>query len=922
MSAFDTATPAIIPTKMVADSVVETTCPYCGVGCGVSVSSSYKRGKAVHKVSGSETHPANQGKLCVKGSSLAETLGLTSRVLQPHSGRGAERLPVSWDNALDKIAHKFQEAIDVYGRESVAFYVSGQLLTEDYYVVNKFVKGYLGTANIDTNSRLCMSSAVAGHKRAFGEDIVPGCYEDFEQADMIVLTGSNTAWCHPVLFRRIAAAKEKNPSLFIVVIDPRHTASCDIADLHLPIQSGKDVILFNALLSWLHRHSVKDDEFIKNSTVGLEEALSTAALYSDSKQVASLCGIQEQALVEFFSRFAATEKVVTLFSMGVNQSRQGTDKVNSIINCHLYTGRIGKPGMGPFSMTGQPNAMGGREVGGLSNMLAAHMELGDSAHRERVQRFWDSPHIASKPGLKAVELFEAVEAGKIRVLWIMATNPVISLPDADQVKRALEKCDFVIVSDITDKTDTAAYADVLLPALGWGEKNGTVTNSERCISRQRPFLPEPSEARPDWWAVKEVAARLGFKKDFDYQHPSHVFREHAALSAFENSTSYESGARLFNLSGFTELDEEEYNSLTPQQWPIVEDLSLAKRIFSDGKFCYKDKKARFIPVNYIEPKFSVDKEYPLVLNTGRIRDQWHTMTRTGLAPTLGGHTPEPFIDIHPYDALLAGIREHDLARISSQWGSVIARVVCSGSQRRGQVFVPIHWTGQTASDARVGALVNPVVDAVSGEPEFKHTPVRIEPFFVRWQGLAFSRTALALKSANWWTRIQTQEAFRYELAGRKRLANAGDHAKKLLMEDDEALVQLLSQHQADWLEYSDEGSGIYHAAVIVENRLQACIYIAPRDLLPDREWMASLFVKARLSARDRMALLAGSPLGSNNDAGPTVCSCFRVGRNTILTAIKEKGLKNAQEVTACLKAGGNCGSCLPEIRALLASSSI
>jgi len=454
-------------------------------------------------MAGDELHPANFGRLCVKGSALGETIGLDGRLLHPkmrEPGSGVLR-DVSWDDALDAVAGGFRKIVDEHGPDAVALYVSGQLLTEDYYVANKLMKGYVGSANIDTNSRLCMSSSVAGHKRAFGEDIVPVCYEDLELADLVVLVGSNTAWCHPILFQRIVKIKEARPDMKIVVIDPRYTATCEMADLHLPLGAGTDVRLFNGLLGFLAEHGAIDAQFVDAHTSGFAEALAAAsasdvnddsngaATRFDLAQCAKACKLDPHDLLEFYRLFARTERVVTVYSQGVNQSSAGTDKVNSIINCHLLTGRIGKPGMGPFSFTGQPNAMGGREVGGLANTLAAHLELDNAKHREIVQQFWDAPAIASRPGLKAVELFEAIEQGRIKAVWIMGTNPVVSLPDSDQAKRALARCDLVVCSDIVERTDTNAFAHVLLPALGWGEKDGTVTNSERRISRQRAFLP-------------------------------------------------------------------------------------------------------------------------------------------------------------------------------------------------------------------------------------------------------------------------------------------------------------------------------------------------------------------------------------------------------------------------------------------------
>ena len=470
--------------------VTQTTCPYCGVGCGVTATvEETVLGQKVTVV-GDVNHPSNFGKLCIKGSNLADTIGLETHVLQPMLGRKTQALhtrqATDWDIATDLITNKFQQCIEQYGRDSIAFYVSGQLLTEDYYVVNKFVKGYLGTANIDTNSRLCMSSAVAAHKRAFGEDLVPASYDDFEHTDMVVLVGSNTAWCHPVLYQRIMKAKEER-DLFVVVIDPRFTATCEAADLHLPILIGQDVSLFNGLLQYLYQNDHVDQAFVQSHTQGLDALLESSQPESDIEAVAAKTGISLEKLQLFFEKFSQTEKVMTLFSMGVNQSSRGVDKANSIINAHLLTGKIGKLGAAPFSMTGQPNAMGGREVGGLANMLAAHMDLDNPKHQQLVQSFWNSPTIATQAGLKAVDLFEAVESGKIKAIWIMATNPVVSLPNADQVKRALDACEFVVVSDICKETDTTQYADVLLPALGWGEKDGTVTNSERRIQDNAPF---------------------------------------------------------------------------------------------------------------------------------------------------------------------------------------------------------------------------------------------------------------------------------------------------------------------------------------------------------------------------------------------------------------------------------------------------
>ena len=901
--------------------ITKTTCPYCGVGCGVNVQVQRKTSGLAVEVEGDTEHPSNFGRLCIKGSRLADTLGLETRVLNPMFGRKTHRKIVTWDAAVEKIADQFQAYIDQYGCDSVAFYVSGQLLTEDYYVVNKFVKGYLGTANIDTNSRLCMSSAVAAHKRAFGEDIVPASYTDFEFTDMVVLVGSNTAWCHPVLYQRIMQAKSKNPDLFVVVVDPRFTSTCEQADLHLPILSGKDVVLFNGLLQYLYQNNCIDQYFVDTHTEGLDRLLESSQTEVDFDSIVKRTGISAEKLQYFFEKFANTEKVMTLFSMGVNQSSQGVKKANSIINCHLLTGKIGKLGAAPFSMTGQPNAMGGREVGGLANMLAAHLDLDNPAHQNLVQEFWQSPTIATKMGLKAVDLFHAVESGKIKAIWIMATNPVVSLPDADQVKRALGKCEFVVVSDICADTDTTAYADVLLPALGWGEKDGTVTNSERRISRQRAFLAAPKQAKADWWAVCEVAKKLGFS-GFDFNNACEIFNEHVALSAYQNASLDQrdqvENFRYFNLKGLMNLSVDEYDHLCPTQWPVWEkgQSATVEQLFDQGLFSHKSKKAKLIPTVAINPVHSISEDYPLVLNTGRIRDQWHTMTRTGLSANLTTHRAEPFCEIHPSDALKFGIRENALLEVKSQWGSCVLRVTLAQSVRRGQIFAPIHWTEQVASDARIGKVVNPVVDPISGEPEFKHTPVAIQPFHTTWQGVLYVRDGFeqqikaSLQSCAWWAKVKIAKAVRFEIADRHNFDQTQKNLKRFLPFADEIY---------EWLNLEDVSAQISHSIILKDDLLIACLYIAPTDLLPDREWVASLFKRERLSALHRKALLAGLPMSVRSHDGALVCSCFKVGKNKIIDAIKTQQLTHEKQVTACLKAGGNCGSCLPEIRGLIKS---
>ncbi len=855
-----------------------------------------------------------------------------------------------WDEALDAVAGGFSRIIREHGPDSVAFYVSGQLLTEDYYVANKLMKGFIGSANIDTNSRLCMSSAVAGHKRAFGADLVPGCYEDFELADLVVLVGSNGAWCHPILHQRLLRAKERRPQMRIVVVDPRRTPTCERADLHVPLRAGSDVWLFNGLLAYLHSHGCADATFVAASTRGLDAALQVTA---NVDVVAKHCGVSPAVLIELYELFARTPRTVTAFSQGVNQSSSGTDKVSSIINCHLLTGRIGKPGATPFSITGQPNAMGGREVGGMANMLAAHMELANPDQRRIVQAFWGSPHIASRPGLKAVELFDAIHSGRVKAVWIMATNPVVSLPNADRVREALQRCELVVVSDIVEKTDTTALAHVLLPAAAWGEKDGTVTNSERCISRQRAFLPAPGEAKPDWWIVSEVARRMGFTDAFAYDSAYPIFSEHAALSRAGND-----GSRAFDISALAGLTPAQFAALEPVQWPVRAaqlpaqttdrcasgaspniaparratdscidatggssseepghaDTALVTfagtaRLFEDRRFFHADGRARFVATPPRAPAYATGEQFPLVLNTGRIRDQWHTMTRTGTSPRLSDHMPEPFADMHAQDALLLGVREGELVRVSTHWGALVARLRLSGEITRGALFVPIHWSARNASDARVGAAVNPAVDPESGEPEFKHTPARVEPFRVDWYGFLMSRQPIEALDATWWTEIRGNGFYRYELAGRGARAHMTSWARRLLGVTE----------TSDFLDYEDTGTGAYRAALLADDSLQACLFTSPRPELPERAWLGSLFARRRLEARDRMSLLAGQPAAPTTDTGPIVCSCYAVRRNAILAAIETHSLATVEHVGARTRAGTNCGSCVAEIGALLTS---
>ena len=597
------------------------------------------------------------------------------------------------------------------------------------------------------------------------------------------------------------------------------------------------------------------------------------------------------------ARIANTEKVVTLWSQGINQSTSGTDKVDAIINCHLETGRIGKPGMGPFSLTGQPNAMGGREVGGLANMLAAHMGF-DDASIDRVGRFWNAARMATKPGLKAVDLFKAVGEGKIKALWIMATNPAVSLPEADLVRQAMAGCDFVVISDCEADTDSTRLAHLRLPALAWGEKDGTVTNSERRISRQRPFLPAPGEAKGDWWIISQVAKRMGFGEAFAFEGPADIFAEHCRLTAFEND-----GSRDLDLGGLAEAD---YEMLEPVQWPVRSPGKGTARLFGDGRFYHPDQKARMIAVTPRLPAALADEAFPMVLNTGRSRDQWHTMTRTGRSPRLASHAPEPTLSLHPADALRFGLVENGLAKVTGKRSSALLRVALDSGLRRGDVFAPIHWTDRTASGAVVGSLIDAAVDPFSGQPELKHAPVMVEPFTAGWHGVLLSRTPMEMPRDIYWSKAAGKSHSIWRLAGGEG-------------QDWPVTARDWLGNDGEWIEFLDPNRGHYRCARLVDGRLEGVLFIFrwATDFSPD--WVAAAFGSAAIEGDERATLVAGAPPGGDRGSDKTVCACFSVGLAAIRAVIRDNSLTSAVEVGAMLKAGTNCGSCVPEIRAILAA---
>jgi assimilatory nitrate reductase catalytic subunit len=880
---------------------IRTTCPYCGVGCGVLATADNSGGAAI---SGDPEHPANFGRLCSKGSALGETLGLEDRLLYPmiRCSKGTmER--VAWSDALDHVAHRFAHIIARDGPGAVAFYLSGQLLTEDYYVANKLMKGFIGSANVDTNSRLCMASSVAGHRRAFGADTVPGCYEDLDEADLLVLVGSNAAWCHPVLFQRMLANKLERGAR-IVVIDPRRTDTAGDADLFLGLKAGTDTALFSGLLVQLADTGALDHDYIERHTSGFQDALARARSIAGSVAATALAtGLSEGDVADFFQMYRNTPRVVTMYSQGVNQSAQGTDKVNAIINCHLATGRIGKPGASPFSLTGQPNAMGGREVGGLANQLAAHMAF-TPPEIDRVRRFWQAPRIATHEGLKAVQLFEAIGRGEVKALWVMGTNPAVSLPDADAARAALKKLELFVISENVRSNDTvSAGAHVLLPAQAWGEKSGTVTNSERRISRQRAFLTPAGEAKPDWWIVGEVAKRLGFGAAFDFKSAADVFREHAALSAFENN-----GGRDFDIGALQLLSDEAFDELAPVLWPIrLGDIQPQRRFFADGGFFTSDYTARFIAPEIPALRTETTAARPLRLNTGRIRDQWHTMTRSGSSPRLGQHLPEPFVEIHPDDAARSGVADGDFARVITDYGQCTLRVAVSGRQQRGMLFAPIHWSEETAATARVGALVAPFTDPFSGQPENKATPASIVSYEYVFRGFALSRVRLELPPHVWWTRVTVAGGYGYLFADNADLARWQSWLRSIA--------------GSELAEYKDFGGGVYRAASFAEDRIATCLFIGPARDAGDWDVVKSMFALDALSEDQRRMLLSGKSTDGLESRGPIVCACFGVGRTTICDAIAA-GARTASEIGVQLKAGTNCGSCVPEMKRLIAQANV
>ena len=925
-----------------------STCPYCGVGCGVIIQS---EGDRITGVRGDPEHPANFGRLCTKGATLhlTATPAVTSqaRLLQPmrREHRGGPLKPVPWDEALDFAAETFHQVVFEHGPDAVGFYISGQLLTEDYYVFNKLAKGLIGTNNVDTNSRLCMSSAVAGYKMTLGADAPPACYEDVEHADCIFIAGSNTAHAHPVLFRRIEAARASRPHMKIVCCDPRRTDTADIADLHLPLLPGTDVMLFHGLLHVMLWEGWTQPDFIAAHTTGFD-ALKALVRDCTPERVAQTCGIAREALFTAAKWFATSPATLSLYCQGLNQSSSGTAKNAALINLHLATGQIGKPGAGPFSLTGQPNAMGGREVGGLANLLSAHRDLANPAHRAQVAALWGVPAVPDQPGKSAVEMFQAAADGEIKALWIACTNPAQSMPDQKTVRRALERAELVVVQEAFATTATCGFADLLLPATTWGEKDGTVTNSERRISRVRAAVPAPGQARHDWEIAVDFARRLeGLSPSpagggsewgrslFPYRNAEAIWLEH------RESTR----GRDLDITGL------DYPALeaAPQQWPFPQAAQAGRaRLYEDGVFATPDGKARFAALPYqplAEPR---ESRYPFSLTTGRLRDQWHGMSRTGTLPRLFGHVPEPVVQMHPQDIARLQLAEGDLVHVTSRRGSIVLPVQASAELQPAQAFVAMHWGSEFVTGlsntgeplAGVNAITTSAYCPTSKQPELKHAAVKILKAELPWTLVAAAwlprEDVLArrekLKSlmtlfpfaacVPFSNDTPLEQAGARERQGLLFRAAAYEAAPQDLLRQ---LEDILGLAEIETLRYSDRRQGHWRTVGIhrqgEELRVDAMLLAGDTRA---EAWLKALLLQelpAQAYGRQLLASGAQPPLGVVAK-GRQVCSCFGVGAEAIerhvanCTGSPQERLASVQ---ASLRCGTNCGSCVPELQRIV-----
>ena len=920
-----------------------STCPYCGVGCGVVIES---RGDRITGVRGDPDHPANFGRLCTKGSTLHLTATPAvlrdARVRHPtlRRTRNAQRTRVGWDEALDHVADRFAAIVAEHGPDAVAFYISGQLLTEDYYVFNKLAKGLIGTNNVDTNSRLCMSSAVAGYKQTLGADAPPACYEDIDHADLLLIAGSNTAYAHPVLYRRIedarqAAAASGRP-LRTIVVDPRRTDTAREADLHLAIAPGTDVALFNGLLHLCLWDDRVATAYIDAHTEGWPELKRLVRDYTP-RFVATTCGIREEDLATAARWFGDAKAALSLYCQGLNQSSAGTAKNAALINLHLATGQIGRPGAGPFSLTGQPNAMGGREVGGMANLLSAHRDLKNPVHRAEVAALWGVDDVPATRGKTAVELFDALADGTIKAVWIACTNPAQSMPDQDKVHAALMKAELVVLQEAFATTATVPYADVLLPAATWGEKDGSVTNSERRISRVRQAVPAPGEARDDWAIAVDFARRLEARLRpsratlFDYDGPERIWNEHRETTR----------GRDLDITG---LSYAILDACGPQLWPFPSGASEGrKRLYEDGVFPTPSGRARFVATPYKPPAEPVDARYPFALNTGRLRDQWHGMSRTGSVPQLFAHSAEPSIDLSDVDAKRRLLGDGDFVQVSSRRGSQVLRVRVSDAMRAGQAFVAMHWgeeyVGGSGGRHGVNTLTSPAFDPDSLQPELKHAAVRIAKVDLPWRVVGFGwvpadRIASTLADLrSFFTRFAYASAVPFgrgaaDGGGRVGVLFRAAHEQPL----DEAtiaaidailgLVEPMASPDVHLLRYDDTRRGHARRVLVRDGMLQAVSLCG--------DWSAETWLKEYLEAGlpvaqlGRLLLRPGATAPSGFKArGRVVCNCWNVGEAEIAASLETLDGEPAERLVALQarwKCGTQCGSCLPEVKRMIAAT--
>jgi assimilatory nitrate reductase catalytic subunit len=897
----------------------KSTCPYCGVGCGVIIEHDAER---ITGVRGDPAHPANFGRLCTKGGTLHLSVtpqALAQRLTQPQlrDAKTLPRAPVSWAVALDHAADRFAQSIAEHGPDSVAFYISGQLLTEDYYVFNKLAKGLIGTNNVDSNSRLCMSSAVAGYKETLGADAPPCAYADLDHTDCLLIAGSNTAWAHPVLFRRIEDARKARPAMKLIVVDPRRTDTAEAADLHLAILPGTDIALYNAMLHVLLWEDLCDLDYIAAHTEGFA-ALKALVRDTTPALAADLCGVKAEDIVTAARWFGQAPAALSLYCQGLNQSSHGTDNNAAIIHLHLATGKIGRPGCGPFSLTGQPNAMGGREVGGMANLLSAHRDLANPEHRAEVARLWGVPDVPAQPGLTAVDLFEAVHRGEIKALWIACTNPAQSLPDLTRVHEALARCPFVVLQEVSPHTDTAAFADLLLPAAVWGEKEGTVTNSERSISRVRAAVAAPGAARADWHIASDFAQRLEKRMQregatlFPYASAESIFNEHRASTLGRDLDIGGLSYALLDGSG-------------PQQWPMREgDAAGTVRLYRDGVFPTASGRARFKAIAHRPTAESTDARLPLHLNSGRLRDQWHGMSRTGIVPRLFAHAPEPVLEMNGRDMERRGILDGDLVRVKNQRGTLLLRATASSTLRPAQTYLPMHWGGRFMRGLGVNALTPPITDPISRQPELKHAAVQVERFVSGWQLVALRRDDFpgglhpALQS--WLDRFDHATL---TLAGREagvvvlRAWGAADSP----LPTPELLAELAAAMRLDAphaLVFNDARRGIAKRALIENDGLVGALLCNETRAT---DWLLDLMVRGGSTQALRQWLFA--PLAAPPCAGPArgriVCNCHDVSESEILADFA--GGLDLAALQSKRQCGTSCGSCLPELRRLQEQSS-